>query len=42
VKLILAEVQNEHDQTTVDSLIREFDLEAIFGLAPGTSFNRSA
>jgi hypothetical protein len=26
VKLILAEIQNEHGQTAVDSLIREFDL----------------
>lgn len=33
-ELILAEVQNEHGQTAVDSLIREFDLESIFDLAP--------
>lgn len=42
VKLILAEVQREHGQSAVDGLIREFDLETIFGLVPGTSFSRPA
>ena len=40
VKLILAEIQSAHGQTAVDSLIREFDLETIFGLTPGSTFNR--
>ncbi len=35
-RLILAEVQREHGQQTVDALIRELDLENIFGFAPGT------
>ncbi|MEN8128601.1 MAG: hypothetical protein ABFS45_00115 [Pseudomonadota bacterium] len=37
-RLILAEVQREHGQQTVDALIRELDLENIFGFAPGTKF----
>jgi len=37
-KLILAEVQREHGQNAVDRLIRELDLERIFGFAPGMSF----
>jgi len=40
VRLILAEIQNEHGQETVDRLIRELDLERAFGLAPGTDFGR--
>ena len=39
-KLILAEVQQEHGQAAVDMLIREFDLEQIFGFAPGTAITR--
>jgi hypothetical protein len=39
-RLILAEVQAEHGQAAVDRLIRELDLEARFGLAPGTVFHR--
>ncbi len=38
-KLILAEVQREHGQEAVDRLIREYDLEQLFGFAPGSSFN---
>ncbi len=38
VRLILAEVQREHGQAAVDSLIRELELEQRFGLAPGTNF----
>ena len=34
-RLILAEVQHEHGQAAVDMLIREFDLEAVFGFKPG-------
>jgi len=39
-RLILAEVQAEHGQASVDALIREFDLESLFGLKPGTTFNK--
>ena len=39
VRLILGEVQREHGQGTVDALIREFDLEQIFDLKPGTDFS---
>lgn len=38
-RLILAEVQREHGQSAVDSLIREFDLEPLFGFKPGTTFH---
>ncbi|MEA3410086.1 MAG: hypothetical protein U9R74_00925 [Pseudomonadota bacterium] len=37
-KLILAEVQKEHGQAAVDDLIREFDLETVFGFKPGSKF----
>ena len=37
-KLILAEVQREHGQVAVDQLIREFDLEQLFGFKPGVKF----
>lgn len=40
-KLILAEVGREHGQAAVDRLIRELDLERIFGFAPGTVFDAS-
>ena len=40
-KLILAEVQREHGQAAVDGLIRELELERIFGFAPGTRFDGS-
>ena len=36
-KLILAEVEKEHGQEAVDRLIREFDLERVFGFQPGRS-----
>ena len=38
-RLILAEVQREHGQSAVDQLIREFDLERLFGFVPGTKFS---
>jgi hypothetical protein len=38
-RLILAEVQREHGQSAVDQLIREFDLEKLFGFAAGTKFH---
>ena len=37
-KLILSEVQKEHGQDAVDSLIRELNLPQIFGFEPGTRF----
>ncbi len=37
-KLILAEVQREHGQVATDQLIREFDLEQLFGFKPGAEF----
>jgi len=40
-KLILAEVQREHGQAAVDALIRELELERIFGFARGTHFDGS-
>jgi hypothetical protein len=36
VRLLLGEVQRAHGQPAVDGLIREFDLETVFGLEPGT------
>ena len=39
VRLILAEISNEHGQAAVDRLIRELDLEQRFGLSPGTDFS---
>jgi hypothetical protein len=37
-RLILAEVFREHGQPAVDSFIREFELETLFGFKPGTHF----
>jgi hypothetical protein len=37
-KLILSEVQREHGQDAVDRLIRELELDRIFGFVPGTRF----
>ncbi|UCE76153.1 MAG: hypothetical protein JSU62_09815 [Gammaproteobacteria bacterium] len=37
-RLVLAEVQREHGQEAVDQLIRELDLEQIFGFKAGTKF----
>ncbi|MGD8842582.1 MAG: hypothetical protein PVJ83_03820 [Gammaproteobacteria bacterium] len=37
-RLILAEVQREHGQAAVDELIREFDLDTLFGFRPGMQF----
>ena len=39
-RLILAEIQQDHGQAAVDSLIREFDFENLFGLKPGTVFKK--
>jgi hypothetical protein len=35
VRLILAEIQREYDQHTIDSLIREFALDQAFGIQLG-------
>ncbi|MEJ2426459.1 MAG: hypothetical protein P8101_18800 [Candidatus Thiodiazotropha sp.] len=40
VRLLLGEVQRQFGLDTGDQLIREFDLETIFGLKPGTDFTR--
>ena len=37
-KLILAEIQREYGQASVDLLIREFNLEKIFGFKLGSYF----
>ncbi len=37
-RLILAEVTLDHGQAAVDSFIREFDLDTLFGFKPGTEF----
>jgi hypothetical protein len=34
-KLILAEVVREHGQPAADALIRDLDLERVFGFKPG-------
>ncbi len=40
IRLLLGEVQRQFGLDTGDRLIREFDLENIFGLKPGTDFTR--
>lgn len=37
-RLILAEVQREHGQTAVDKLIRDLNLETVFGFETGSKF----
>jgi hypothetical protein len=37
-RLILAEVQREHGIAATDKLIRDLDLERIFGFRPGSEF----
>ncbi len=37
-KLILSEVSREHRQAAVGQLIRELELEKVFGFEPGTRF----
>lgn len=39
VRLMLAEISNEHGQGAVDQLIRELDLSEKFGLTEGTDFS---
>ncbi len=40
VRLILGEVGREHGQAAVDGLIREFDLQGVFGITPGSDFSQ--
>lgn len=37
-RLILVEVAREHGQEAVDGLIRQLELERVFGIIPGTPF----
>jgi hypothetical protein len=37
-RLVMAEVVREHGQAAADRLIRELDLERIFGFRPGERF----
>lgn len=37
-KLVLGEVMRDHGQQAVDMLIREFDLENLWDIKPGTEF----
>ena len=37
-KLILSEFSREHWQVAVDQLIRDLELEKVFGFEPGTRF----
>jgi len=37
-RLILTEVKLDHGQGAVDTFIREFDMETLFGFKPGTEF----
>ena len=38
-KLILSEVSREHGQGAVDRMIRELQLDRIFGFEPGSHFD---
>jgi hypothetical protein len=38
-KLILAEVSREHGQRAVDQMIRDCQLDRVFGFEPGTRFD---
>ncbi|MGB5735025.1 MAG: hypothetical protein WBM40_11355 [Thiohalocapsa sp.] len=40
VGLLLGEVHRAHGHSTVDALIKEFDLRAAFGLKLGADFGR--
>jgi len=37
-KLVLSEVQKEHGQVAVDQLVREMQLDRVFGFEPGDRF----
>lgn len=37
-RLVLGEIQRDHGQQGVDTLIREFGLEQLWGIRPGTVF----
>jgi hypothetical protein len=40
VRLLLGEIQREHGFRVSDQLIKELDLETLFGLTPGSDFTR--
>ena len=37
-KMVLGELQKDEGQAAVDTIIREFNLEELWGYAPGTRF----
>jgi len=37
-RLILTGVKLDHGQGAIDTFIREFDMETLFGFKPGTEF----
>ena len=37
-RLVLGEIQRDHGQQAVDMLIREFNMEGLWGIKPGTVF----
>ncbi len=39
-KMILGELQNDEGQQAVDTVIREFGLQELWGFSPGTKFER--
>jgi len=39
-KIILGELQHDVGQQAVDQIILEFDLQSLWGFAPGTHFER--
>ena len=39
-KIILGELQKDEGQAAVDTIIREFNLQELWGFAPGTHFER--
>lgn len=39
-KIILGELQNDVGQEAVDTIIREFRLDELWGFSPGTHFDR--
>ena len=37
-RMVLGEVMRDHGQDAVDQLIRDYDLEQLWGIEPGTHF----
>lgn len=40
VRLILGEVHRTHGQAAVDRFIRDFNLQEVFGITPGSDFSQ--